>query len=168
MTRSTLPCMGVLLASLALAACTPANVRPGETIATTIKAGQSWVITRQALAVKVLDACSRATPGDEPGRITGYWAPSRVDVEQLEARLPSLATQVPEPVGFDRQYVGIESRGQRQIYINAFHLPDAVSVDPSREHVDVCDGGRAFWGAVYDPATGIFSELTFNGALSPP
>ncbi|AAM41027.1 conserved hypothetical protein [Xanthomonas campestris pv. campestris str. 8004] len=26
-----------------------------------------------------------------------------------------------------------------------------------------CDGGAAFWGALYDPQTGAFSEIAING-----
>ena len=30
--------------------------------------------------------------------------------------------------------------------------------------VDACDGGPCYWGALYDPETGRFSELAFNGS----
>ena len=150
------------LAALA-AACTPANTRPGATVPTAIKAGQSWVVTRPVIATQVLDTCSRPSPGQVPGRVTGYWAPSRADIEQLEARLPSLEAQVPHVVDFNRQYVGIEMEGRRLIYVNAFSLPDHSEIDPSREAIRVCDGGAGFWGAVFDPASGTFFDVQFNG-----
>ena len=109
-----------------------------------------------------------AQPGREPGRVSGYWAPSRQQVDQLEAKLSSLEAQVPKVLDFDRQYVGIESAGKRLIYINAFHLPDDSGINPAREAIRVCDGGAQFWGAVFDPASNTFSELQFNGGLGGP
>ncbi|MBU2050314.1 MAG: hypothetical protein KKH61_15250 [Gammaproteobacteria bacterium] len=150
------------LAALA-AACTPANTRPGASVPTAIKTGQSWVVTRPVVAAQVLDTCSRSSPGREPGRVTGYWAPSRQQVEQLEARLPSLEAQVPKAADFDRQYVGIEMDGRQLIYLNAFHLPDDADIDPARDAIRVCDGGAQFWGALFDPASGSFSDVQFNG-----
>ena len=159
LSRAVLP---LALAALA-AACTPANTRPGASVPTAIKTGQSWVVTRPVVAAQVLDTCSRSSPGREPGRVTGYWAPSRQQVEQLEARLPSLETQVPKAADFDRQYVGIEMDGRQLIYLNAFHLPDDADIDPARDAIRGCDGGAQFWGALFDPASGSFSDVQFNG-----
>lgn len=159
LSRAVLP---LALAALA-AACTPANTRPGASVPTAVKTGQSWVVTRPVVAAQVLDTCSRSSPGREPGRVTGYWAPSRQQVEQLEAQLPSLEAQVPKAAHFDRQYVGIEMDGRQLIYLNAFHLPDDADIDPARDAIRVCDGGAQFWGAVFDPASGSFSDVQFNG-----
>lgn len=159
LSRAVLP---LALAALA-AACTPANTRPGASVPTAIKTGQSWVVTRPVVAAQVLDTCSRSSPGREPGRVTGYWAPSRQQVEQLEAQLPSLEAQVPKAADFDRQYVGIEMDGRQLIYLNAFHLPDDADIDPARDAIRVCDGGAQFWGALFDPASGSFSDVQFNG-----
>lgn len=159
LSRAVLP---LALAALA-AACTPANTRPGASVPTAVKTGQSWVVTRPVVAARVLDTCSRSSPGREPGRVTGYWAPSRQQVEQLEAQLPSLEAQVPKAADFDRQYVGIEMDGRQLIYLNAFHLPDDADIDPARDAIRVCDGGAQFWGAVFDPASGSFSDVQFNG-----
>ena len=159
LSRAVLP---LALAALA-AACTPANTRPGTSVPTAVKTGQSWVVTRPVVAAQVLDTCSRSSPGREPGRVTGYWAPSRQQVEQLEAQLPSLEAQVPKAADFDRQYVGIEMDGRQLIYLNAFHLPDDADIDPARDAIRVCDGGAQFWGALFDPASGSFSDVQFNG-----
>lgn len=159
--RALLP---LALAALA-AACTPANTRPGASVPTAVKTGQSWVVTRPVVAAQVLDTCSRDSPGREAGRVTGYWAPSRQQVEQLEAALPTLDAQVPKASDFDRQYVGIEMDGRKLIYLNAFHLPDDADIDPARQAIRVCDGGAQFWGAVFDPATAQFTDVRFNGAL---
>ncbi|WMJ68739.1 hypothetical protein [Stenotrophomonas sp. 24(2023)] len=155
-----------LAAGALLGACTPVKGPPS--IPTTLKTGQSWVVTRPVVAAQVLDTCSRPSPGRDPGRVTGYWAPSRQQVDQLETRLSSLEAQVPKVLDFDRQYVGIEAGGRKLVYINAFHLPDDNSINPAREAIRVCDGGAQFWGALFDPASNTFSELQFNGGFGGP
>jgi len=95
--------------------------------------------------------------------VTGYWAPARADIEALESQLSQLASQVAEPSLSNRQYVGFESKSKRLIYINAFPLPDHSDIDPAREAIRVCDGGKQFWGAVYDPQSSTFSDVQFNG-----
>ncbi|WP_427851842.1 hypothetical protein [Stenotrophomonas acidaminiphila] len=150
---------------LALAACTPANVKPGATVPTAIKAGQSWVVTRPLVAAQVLDTCSRDSPARQPDGVSGYWAPSRAQIDALESRLQQLQPTIAEPARSNRQYVGFIARGRQLIYINAFTLPDHDKTNPAREAVRVCDGGAAFWGAVYDPQTGSFSEIARNGGF---
>ncbi|QGL96737.1 MULTISPECIES: hypothetical protein [Stenotrophomonas] len=164
-TRLLLPTAAIALAAV-LGACT--TTRGPASVPTAARTGQSWVVTRPIIAAQVLDTCSRPSPGREPGRVSGYWAPSRQQVDQLEAKLSSLEGQVPKVLDFDRQYVGIESAGKRLIYINAFHLPDDSGINPAREAIRVCDGGAQFWGAVFDPASNTFSELQFNGGLGGP
>jgi len=152
-------------ACLAVAACTPSNTRPGSSVPTAVKAGQSWVVTRPVVAAQVLDTCSRDSPAKHAGEVTGYWAPSRADIDALESRLAQLQPQIAEPGQSGRQYVGFESNGKRLVYINAFSLPDHSKIDPAREAIRVCDGGAQFWGAVYDPQDGSFSSIERNGAL---
>jgi len=60
------------------------------------------------------------------------------------------------------QYVGLVVAGNKFIYINAFRSDPPAGWD-SKELVDYCDGGSWFWGALYEPETGNFSELAFNG-----
>ncbi|WP_303638704.1 MULTISPECIES: hypothetical protein [Stenotrophomonas] len=163
-TRLWLPTAAITLAAL-LGAC--ATTQGPASVPTAERTGQSWVVTRPLIAAQVLDTCSRPSPGREAGRVSGYWAPSRQQIDQLEARLPALEAQVPQVLDFDRQYVGIELDGRQVIYINAFHLPEGAALRPAREAVRVCDGGARFWGAVFDPASGSFSELQFNGGKVP-
>lgn len=132
-------------------------------VPTQAKSGQSWVITRPLVAAEVLDTCSRNSPGRHIGEVTGFWAPSRQQIDQLEAALGRLRPTIAAPEKSDRQYVGIESGGRRLIYINAFRLPDHSDLDPGRTAIRVCDGGSSFWGAVYDPQTGEFSQVEVNG-----
>ncbi|MCC4634899.1 hypothetical protein ACFFJ4_18080 [Xanthomonas dyei] len=149
------------LAVLALAGC--ATTQAPSTVPTNLKSGQSWIITRQSVAEQVLDTCSRDSPARHPGQITGYWEPSHQQIEQLESRQDALTPTIAEPREFDRQYVGVVIEGQQLIYINAFKLPNDPPVKPAREAIKVCDGGSAFWGALYDPQTGGFSQIAVNG-----
>jgi hypothetical protein len=154
---------GIAAAALALALVGCASQAP-QTIPTRLKSGQSWVITRPALAEQVLQTCSRDSPARHPGEVSGYWAPSRQQIEQLEAQQDQLQPTITAPRDFDRQYVGIVSGGRQLIYINAFRLPDDSPLDPAKEAVQACDGGSRFWGALYDPASGAFSAIELNGA----
>ncbi|WP_349657488.1 hypothetical protein [Xanthomonas sp. 10-10] len=149
------------LAVLALAGC--ATTQAPSTVPTNLKSGQSWIITRQSVAEQVLDTCSRDSPARHPGQISGYWEPSHQQIEQLESRQDALTPTIAEPREFDRQYVGVVIQGQQLIYINAFKLPNDPPVKPAREAIKVCDGGSAFWGALYDPQTGAFSQIAVNG-----
>lgn len=136
----------VLIASLlVLSACrttAPVLVPAAE------RSGQSWVVTRPALAAGLAQAC----PGGISGEITDYWAPSRTQVDQLEAALPQL--QALGPVGTDdRQYVGVVSGGRRLVYVRGWPAADFPVSDPSREQAVPCDIG---WHALFDPASGRF------------
>ncbi len=150
---------------LALAACTPANTKPGASVPTAAKAGQSWVVTRPLVAAQVLDTCSRDSPARYADGVGGYWAPGRAQIDALESRLQQLQPTIAAPAQSGRQYVGFIAQGRQLIYINAFTLPDHARTNPAREAVRVCDGGAGFWGAVYDPQTGTFSDIATNGGF---
>ncbi|QBG88033.1 hypothetical protein ACQR53_11235 [Xanthomonas oryzae] len=150
----------VALAVIALAGC--ATTQGPASVPTNLKNGQSWIITRQGIAEQVLQPCSRDSPAKHPGQISGYWAPSHQQIEQLEARQDALTPTIAEPREFDRQYVGVVIQGRQLIYINAFKLPNTPEVKPATEAIQVCDGGSMFWGALYDPQTGAFSQIAVN------
>lgn len=109
----------------------------------------------------LLKQCSRASPS----RFKATWAPSESDIKEAEAQLPTL--QVKDVYDYYRQYVGIVIGDRKLIYVNAFHSAFLELADLKerwrREPVMVCDGGKAFWGAVYDPQTKKFSGLALNG-----
>ena len=125
-------------------------------------AGRGWIVTDDIAAAQVLHTCSRPSPDREAA--LPRWIPSARDIAALERALPSLAAGS-DPARYHRQYVGIVRPGERLIYLNAWpaHLP--TPDDPSRQAVRVCDGGTQFWGAVWNPATGAFSELEANGGF---
>jgi hypothetical protein len=65
------------------------------------------------------------------------------------------------------QYLGIRVGKRNLIYVNASDEWNAIHADPILAHwhdtpIIGCDGGDSFWGAVYDPAAEIFSDLEIN------
>ena len=60
------------------------------------------------------------------------------------------------------QYVGIIINDRKLIYINAYcqeHL-DALRRGPE---ASACDGGRCYWGVLYDVRSKTFHNLSING-----
>ena len=124
-----------------------------------------WVLLPASAAQEVTDQCSREAP-----KVEGGWSPSAGDISGLERNLfrvaglqngtPSRHRHIPFPENYYRQYVGIVVAGHRFIYVNA---GTEQLTGRARKHVSiVCDGGSSFWGALYDPATGVFSDLESN------
>jgi hypothetical protein len=133
----------------------------------------------EAKAKDLLHQCSRGAPRP----VERTWAPSAIQIAELEARLPEALDNVLAKRGeyqnhsrdFLRQYGGFIVGGRKIIYVNAFPrslideersffvqrkrpLPDWHS-----EARGVCDGGSVFFGVEYDPATKTFSHFQFNG-----
>ena len=135
---SLLPLLGAAL----LAAC--ASSPDPTQVPTAQRAGQSWVVTRPQVAAELARAC----PGGLDVEISDFWAPSRSDIDRLEAVLPGLQDRQPEALNGDRQYVGIVSQGQRLVYVRGFPAIDNAGHDPTRAIVVPCDIG---WHALYDP-----------------
>jgi hypothetical protein len=137
------------------------------------EAGKFVVLDGQH-ARTVLRQCSRPSPET----FTGTWELSESDIKELEVNLPRVqhlkstlccnkAARVKDVRDYYRQYVGIVVGNRKVIYINAFAsgLLD-VTGRKNRwrsEPMLACDGGSAFWGAIYDPETKTFSDLAFNG-----
>jgi hypothetical protein len=119
-------------------------------------------------ATRLFKQCSRPAP--VPEGLT--WQPSRVEIDQLEASLPSYLnathakgqTTPPVPPQYRGQYVAYTEQGQPRIYAS-FVPADAAALAGSDKGtaVLVCDGGSQFWGVVYNPATRSFTDLQFNG-----
>ena len=116
--------------------------------------------------------CSR----DAPPLTLRTWDPSADDMDRLRQDLRRLigvqSTRCCMPGrvlktldGARIQVVGtIRIGGKKALYLNAL-TSDYVEdyVEFSTKAIKVCDGGERFWGALYDPEDGTFSELAFNG-----
>jgi hypothetical protein len=120
-------------------------------------------------AAKVLAQCSRPAPE----KIDGTWDPSSVEISDLEGRLANIeelesvmccspGSKLHGIHAYLRQYVGIVVGGHKLIYVNAFKQASAPPNWRSKA-VNFCDGGTDFWGVVFDPSTGEFTQLAFNG-----
>lgn len=135
---------------------------------------EHWAILPPDQAKAALHQCSRSTPE----QVDGSWEIPPGVAAQLEQDLHKLAElkshqccstggSVSDPDAFLRQYVGVTIRGKKYVYINA--IPVEISIHSKdrgawrRKPAIICDGGSAFWGALYDPETREFSELAFNG-----
>ncbi len=120
----------------------------------------------------------------------GLWTPSRTQIGELEKRLPSfvngITTRPPaRPLDwFWIQYVGFLRNGRKLVEVNAIprdmppipsdldeHFLDLTADAPPYrswaekrlvERIWVSDGGAAFWGVEYDPATMTFSRYETN------
>lgn len=156
-----------------LMACTPSAAEQSQTL----PAGA--YIYRGDDAADLLDQCSRSTPA--PG--DSYFTPSAADIVAFEAALPeALRASGETPDGYRpeserqgwsnlvdrwvRQYIGIVRDGTETIYGNFFPR-EMVTRHPendfSRSTMIVCDGGRSFFGAEFNPASGQIVHLAFNG-----
>ena len=117
----------------------------------------------------MLQQCSR----DAPAAATDSWQPRASDIARLEAALPAaLAGEASPPggnfagfpTGWVRQYIGIQRGATRTIYGNFAPLSDGdTHPDAGTVVIAVCDGGPSFFGAEFDPATGRFTHIAFNG-----
>lgn len=102
----------------------------------------------------LLDQCSRNTPK----AVVSYWQPSSADIDNLERRLPVYLSKSARPPDgeYAGTYIGIVTKGRKLIY-------GSFSPHLGPEPEMVCDGGRQFWGIVFDPSNNSFADLEFNG-----
>lgn len=141
---------------------------------TTVQAAGKTVEDHRTLlegdqAAILIHQCMR----EAPLAIQDTWVPEAADVEKLDARLVDITKlestvccgageRVANIDGYYLQYAGLVIEGRKLIYINA--LPDNSShKDWRSKAVLACDASRDYWGVLYDPKTGSFSDLAFNG-----
>ncbi|MDB4950434.1 MAG: secreted protein, partial [Gemmatimonadetes bacterium] len=112
----------------------------------------------------IFDQCTR----DRPANVQGFWDPSPQDVKRLEEdlatylrthKLPDSSQPVQQSW---RQYAGFVRWGRKLIYVNAFPGPLYPGDYWKREAEEVCAGGPAYYGIVYDPDARTFGEMKFN------
>lgn len=141
---------------------------------------QPSVVLSEGATKQLAKLCSR--PG--PPSFAATWKPKLSDIVAMESRLSHISSLKAQGIGFMqgshiehpnqyfRQYAAIVVNKRKMIYINAScpgaavgsqHPPVAPPGDSTEDVIDACDGGRCFWGVIYDTATGEFSDLEING-----
>jgi len=123
-------------------------------------------------AKQIFAQCSRSAPPPS----SSVWEPSRKDLDDLESSLARYLNQretagkavPPKSTKYHRQYVGFIRNGERFIYGNFYPVAREFSSYEAHQAVAVCDGGRVFWGIVYDLKKKAFDELQFNGSIAIP
>jgi hypothetical protein len=137
----------------------------GETLSFQFPANARFIFPASKGAL-LLQQCSRNTPKD----ISGLWEPSPKEIERFEKLLVHYlahrektgAPLPPKGMQYHRQYVGIIKADVRMIYGN-FYPGGAPRKAENTGPAIVCDGGPSHWGIVFNPQTGEFEELEFNG-----
>lgn len=151
-----------LLPALVLAACTAAPARPAAD-------DPRSVLLPATQLTALLHTCSRPAPEAQ-----GSWPVTPAQLARLQLDLPRLA-ELPDyraaglaaPSSYRRQLLGVWVNGKALIYINA--LPGGPGEPPQwrQQALQACDGGPQFWGVLYDPASGRFSQFATNGGGRP-
>lgn len=111
----------------------------------------------------ILQQCSRETPIAER-----YWKPTKTQIKELESNLSKLTLLESDlccnegkiegsPHDYFFQYAGVVVNGKRYIYVDAHP-------SQSTHGSFICDGGKSYWGVLYDPENKSFGSLAFNGA----
>lgn len=130
---------------------------------------------KRSQAPELFKQCSRRAPKPETRFwFPILWEPIAADVKALETQLeryigtidPSTSPTPAKGQLYRGQYAGF-TRGNVK-YIYAAYVPARIvnslkDVVPSGNAIQFCDGGDHFWGIVYNPAIGQFSELEVNG-----
>lgn len=150
--------LGIALATfLCLSGCR----RHGGADRSSVDIPRDVAVLPPSAATEVLAQCSRQTLQS----VTGFWQPSEKDVADAEAALAAFFPQGRFLSGYKRQYVGALVNGRKVIYINSFHgsVAEEMKTNWRKTPVNVCDGGDAFWGCEYDPATKAVTNVMFNG-----
>jgi hypothetical protein len=110
-----------------------------------------------------------------PGKVTGAWKPKEEDITAIEASLSQISDlsrksyppdrQIEYPAGYFRQYLGLLEGSGRLIYVSAFC--GVNSDQPFRgwrsSLIDVSDGGKCAWQALYDVSAKRFVAVSVNG-----
>jgi hypothetical protein len=125
----------------------------------------------------ILHQCSRAAPQ----KVETFWNPTQSDIDSLEKNLKKvlqlkaglcclMGSSVPFIENYGLQYIGIIIKKKKYIYINAFYISSDESIESrykfwKESPVAACDGGKNFWGVLYDIENSAFEQLAINGIV---
>jgi hypothetical protein len=154
----------------------PQQAREARAVRTGEKTDGHWVLLSESAARHLSHYLDRPMPF-----VTGTWMPDAGTLRRVEQVLmPALEAALAESrrpgledlraSDYYRQYAGIALGGRKLVYINGFHREE-LSLGSLRFDGDawrtapilVADGGWAFFGAVFDPATGRIGPIGFHG-----
>lgn len=123
----------------------------------------------------IINQCSRAVPQ----KISAFWNPMQSDIEKIEKNFKKLLSlkalaccligyKLDSLNGYIIQYVGVIINKKKYIYVNAFNAGSNDYLTRffknwKTEPIIACDGGRGFWGVLYDIDNSTFEQLAFNG-----
>jgi hypothetical protein len=161
MGRASIAIAAVLMASACGGDKPPRAKAPPAPVV--VRADQAAVL-KGAEARALFDQCTR----EVPHKIGGFWDPTPAQIRQLEAdlvvylRQSKLPESAPPMQQSWRQYAGFERVGRKLIYVNGFPGPLYDGDYWKREAEQVCAGGPAYYGLVYDPERHTFGELKVN------
>jgi len=128
-----------------------------------------WTLLEGDQAAILIHQCTR----ESPIAIQDVWMPEAPVIKRLNAGLHDITKlrstlccgageRVADVGRHNLQYAGLVIEGRKLIYINALPV-DSTYTDWRNMAVLACDPSKDFWGVLYDPATGAFSDLAFNG-----
>ena len=132
-----------------------------------------WTILSGVEAENMRGPCSRPFPEG----MGASWQPSPADVQRFERLLPAAIDaefpflgKLSRPDRFVRQYAGFLRHGRPVIYVNGIGLRGGareleLGQDWRSRFVNICDGGRGFFGAVYDIQKDAIDSFVFNGSV---
>ena len=160
--------IGTVLITLALAGCSNDRraaiaIDPARGVVLSSPPGDS-----------LLNQCSRSVPtGLRPS-----WRPDSSTIAQLERELGAVllarlragadAEEDRTPNDYARQYAGFYRNNRRVVYVSGLSWESVArdSLLASRwqtSAVSVCDGGKGYFGALYDVESHQFTDFQFNG-----
>ncbi|NVN95768.1 MAG: hypothetical protein HXX18_10850 [Bacteroidetes bacterium] len=111
---------------------------------------------------QMLNQCSRATPR----KVKKFFNLTQNEIQKLDTCfLNYFKKEYLEMYAF--QYIGLIIKGKKYININAFAIDNDIINNSNNkwktEPVDVCDGGGAFWGILFNIENCSFSQYGSNG-----
>jgi hypothetical protein len=112
------------------------------------------------------DTCSR----EKPDSSATHFDVSYNELKDLDNNIGKLKKIVSEKKENFKDYfyqiMGMDIKGERYIYINAFVHRRSRSEEDLTKPIISCDGGKSFFGVFFNLKTKEFEKFEFDGSLS--